>query len=117
MKRRWSLIRENPKAVASLIGGSVLSNIPRGMFMGLIYMIIIQLAVPALSDEAPDIPALNRYVLWYTAIFALYFVLSLWSQTNSFVQSYKISTAIRLKLGDNSEGFLWDSSSPMIPVM
>lgn len=100
MKRRWSLIRENPKAVASLIGGSVLSNIPRGMFMGLIYMIIIQLSVPVLSGETPDFSALNRYMLWYTAIFVLYFILTLWSQTNSFVQSYKISTSIRLKLGD-----------------
>jgi ATP-binding cassette subfamily B protein len=98
--KKWTVFRESPGRVLGLMGGSALSNIPRGLFMGFMFMIVTQLTTPLLQGNSPDLNTLRDYTLIYAGIFLVYFVLTLWSQTNNYVQAYRISTGVRLKLGD-----------------
>ncbi|PIE52031.1 hypothetical protein CSA37_08710 [Candidatus Fermentibacteria bacterium] len=98
--KKWSIYSEDPRRVMSLMGGSFISNIPRGFFMGFVFVLVVQLATPVLMGSEPDIQVLKKYTLMYSATFAVYFLLSLWSQTNNYIQAYRISTGVRLKLGD-----------------
>ncbi|UZJ36932.1 ABC transporter ATP-binding protein [Prosthecochloris sp. SCSIO W1103] len=98
--KKWSLFKEQPRALLSIFVGNFISNLPRGMFTGGIYVIILSLSVPLLTDTSIDFRNLWFFTGLYVFVFLSYFLLSLWGQTNSFVQSYKISTALRLKLGE-----------------
>lgn len=98
--KKWSLFREQPRALLSIFVGNFISNLPRGMFTGGIYVIILYLSVPLLTNTSVDFRNLWFFTGLYVVVFLAYFLLSLWGHTNSFVKSYKISTALRLKLGD-----------------
>ena len=98
--KKWSLFREQPRALLSIFVGNFISNLPRGMFTGGIYVIILYLSVPLLTGGSVDFRNLWFFTGLYAAVFLVYFLLSLWGHTNSFVQSYKISTSLRLKLGE-----------------
>ena len=98
--KKWSLFREQPRALLGIFVGNFISNLPRGMFTGGLYVIIMYLSVPLLMNVNIDFRSLWYFSGLYAIVFLIYFLLSLWGQTNSFVQSYKISTALRLKLGE-----------------
>lgn len=98
--KKWSLFREQPRALLSIFAGDFISNLPRGMFTGGIYVIILYLSAPILTGGSIDFRSLWLFTGLYALFFLLYFLLSLWGHTNSFVQSYKISTSLRLKLGE-----------------
>ena len=98
--KKWSLFREQPRALLSIFVGNFISNLPRGMFTGGLYVIILYLSAPLLMNTSVDFRNLWFFTGLYAVVFLAYFLLSLWGHTNSFVKSYKISTALRLKLGD-----------------
>ncbi len=99
-KRTWNLFRGNGGRIASLIAGNILANLPRGAFAGILYLIILQVTVPVLQGGELEFDILWKYYWMYIAAFVLYIVFSIIGSTNSFVQSYKISTNIRLSLGE-----------------
>ncbi len=98
--KKWSLFREQPRALLSIFAGNFISNLPRGMFTGGVYVIILSLSMPLLTGGSVDFRNLWLFTGLYAAVFLVYFLLSLWGHTNSFVQSYKISTSLCLKLGE-----------------
>jgi ATP-binding cassette, subfamily B, bacterial IrtB/YbtQ len=96
----WSLIRVYKGRIASIIIGNVIANFPRGAFNGLLYLIILNLAVPILKNTGHDFDLLWKYYWYYTGAFVLYIILGIIGQSNSFIQSYTIGTDVRLKLGE-----------------
>ncbi len=97
---KWGVFAKYKKNLANLIGGQILSNIPRGIFQGLVYFFILRLTLPVLSGAKPDISGLMQIYGWYVGIFFLYMLLSIWSETNAYIKAYTISTCIRLELGE-----------------
>ena len=96
----WNLYRENKKDILSIVGRNFLSNIPMGLFHGLLYLFILELALPILLDTSHDFSMLWQLYGFYAAGFIVFFLMSIWSQTNNYVRSYSISTDLRLVLGE-----------------
>lgn len=101
MKSENGQLYKNYKGrVGSIVFGNVLANVPRGAFTGLLYMIILGIAVPFLNGETYNFENLWQYYEFYVGAFCVYILLTIWGTTNSFVQSYTISSDVRLKLGE-----------------
>jgi len=98
--KKWNLFRQAPGRITGIVAGNLAANVPRGMFNILLYLVVIQLVIPVLQGTPHDFTLLWRYALYYAAAFLLYLGASAWSQTNSFVQSYIVSSEIRLDLAD-----------------
>lgn len=99
-RNRWSLFRENRRRVLSVVISNFIANIPRGMFQGLLYFVIIQLTLPFIDGTRCDYSVLWHLYWWYVVAFIAFMLLSIWSQTNTFWQAYSISTDLRLMLGE-----------------
>ena len=96
----WRIGKEYKGRIASIIGGNVVFNFPRGAFTGLLYLVILGLVTPCLEGAGYDFEQLWKYYWCYVGAFVVYIVFAILGQTNSFVQSYTISTDVRLKLGE-----------------
>ncbi|MDD5596998.1 MAG: ABC transporter ATP-binding protein [Victivallaceae bacterium] len=99
-KQNWSLLKAYKGRIGSIVIGNVAANFPRGAFNGLLYLIVLSLAVPVLEKSGHDFGLLWKYYWFYTAAFGLYIVLGILGQCNNFVQSYTIGPDVRLKLGE-----------------
>lgn len=99
-RNTWNLLAEFKRPVLKIIGWNVLANIPRGMFHGLLYFIILRLALPLIEGTPLDFGGLWRLYGWYAAGFAAYLILSMHSLTINFYHAYAISSDLRLILGE-----------------
>lgn len=88
-----------------VIAANFADNILPGVFNIILYLIVIQLAVPVLIQGQIDFAVLKQFCWWYIGIFILYIVLAMWSQTINYVQAYTMSSDLRLKLGDRLRRF------------
>jgi ATP-binding cassette subfamily B protein len=86
--------------LTSIIAGNVLTNIPRGFFNGVIYLMILGLTIPLIKGESIDYSLLERYYLYYLIAFLVYIVFSIFSSINTFAKSYVIGSDIRMRLGE-----------------
>ncbi len=86
--------------IAGLIGGNAVSNIPRGAFTGILFLIIMNISIPVIEKRDFDYDLLYRYFYMYAAAFLIYIVLTIISQRNNFIQSYTIGSDVRLRLGE-----------------
>ncbi len=98
--KRWSLYGEYKGKISSILAGNIISNFPRGAFTGLLYLIIIAVTSAILDGTKQDFNLLTKYYWYYVAAFLFYILFTVIGQTNNFVQSYKISSDLRLKLGE-----------------
>ncbi len=99
-KNKWSFFHENSKRLAAVFGVNLASNILPGVFYIFLYLIVMQLTAPVLMGEQINSVVLWRYCLWYIGTFVLYILLSMWSQTKTYVEAYSISSELRLAMGD-----------------
>jgi ATP-binding cassette subfamily B protein len=99
-EKNWNILGAYKGRISSIIIGNVIANFPRGAFNGLLYLIILSLAVPVLENTKHDFGLLWKYYWFYIGAFALYIILGILGQVNSFVQSYTIGPDVRLKLGE-----------------
>jgi ATP-binding cassette subfamily B protein len=95
-----SFVKVYNKRIASIVGGNVIANIPRGAFNGLLYLIILSITIPVLNHGSHDFDRLWKYYWFYVAAFVLYIILGVIGMSNSFVQSYMIGPDVRLRLGE-----------------
>ena len=98
--KSWNLYTDNRNNISSIIGLSFLSDVPRGLFNGLLYLFILGLVLPVLQDHSHDFAYLWELYAYYVSGFVLYFLLTIISQTNNYYRAYSISTDLRLFLGD-----------------
>ncbi len=98
--QNWTLLNAYKGRMTSIIAGNIIANFPRGAFNGILYLIILNLAVPVLNKSGYDFDLLWKYYWYYTTAFVLYILLGIIGQANSFVQSYTIGPDVRLKLGE-----------------
>ena len=98
--KSWNLYADNRNNILSIIGLSFLSDVPRGLFNGLLYLFILGLVLPVLQDHSHDFAYLWELYAYYVSGFVLYFLLTIISQTNNYYRAYSISTDLRLFLGD-----------------
>lgn len=98
--KKWSLFSEAPLKISGILGLSFLSNVPKGLFSAFIYLFIIQLTLPFYTSASLNYALLWKYFAYYCILFVVYVILEILSHTNSFVQSYSISSEQRLSLGD-----------------
>ena len=99
-KQNWSILKNYKGRIGSIVTGNVIANFPRGAFNGLLYLIVLSLAVPVLEKNGHNFNLLWKYYWFYTAAFGLYIVLGILGQCNNFVQSYTIGPDVRLRLGE-----------------
>lgn len=98
--KKWSIFKDNKRESFSLLFLSFISNIPRGVFAGGTFGIILTLCDPFFNGGDIDFIKLRNYIIYYVVGFFLYMILQVFSLTNCFVQSNKISVKTRLQLGD-----------------
>ena len=96
----WNFFKDHSGRLAFTIGANVLANVPQGIFSIFLYLIIMQLTLPVFTNGEIDFALLWRCFWGYAGVFILYIALSIWSQTNNYVQAYTLSSELRLKLGD-----------------
>ena len=94
------LFKSYQTKISSIVIADIITNIPRGFFNGIIYLMILGLSIPAINGEAVNLQVLHKYYIYYLCAFVIYIILSILSSTNTFVQSYTISSDIRMKLGE-----------------
>ncbi len=99
-QNQWSYFGDYKKQIGGILGSNVLTNIPRGVFQGLTYFVILQLSVPLINNTPHNFGDLWNIYYWYLGGFFLFILMSSWSLTNNFCQAYTISTDLRLKLGE-----------------
>ncbi len=108
-----SVFSEYKSKIIGIVIGNIITNFPRGFFNGVIYFLILGLTIPSLSGDAVDFGKLNSYYIMYLVAFFVYILFSILSSINTFVQSYGISSDIRMKLGEKlrklSLGFFKDN--------
>ena len=56
----WSLFKTYRWRLNSIVLGNILSNIPRGMFQGLAYFVILKLSIPIITNMQRDFMQLWR---------------------------------------------------------
>ena len=100
VQKKRSFVKVYKRRIASIIGGNIIANIPRGAFNGLLYLIILSITIPVLNHGSHDFDRLWKYYWFYVAAFVLYIILGVIGMSNSFVQSYMIGPDVRLKLGE-----------------
>lgn len=98
--KSWDLYADNRKDILSIVGLNFLSDIPRGLFNGLLYLFILGLVLPVLNNTAHDFSYLWELFAFYISAFVLYLMLTVISQTNNYVRAYSISTDLRIVLGN-----------------
>ena len=86
--------------ITGIVGGNAVSNIPRGAFTGILFLIIMNISIPVIEKRAFDYDLLYRYFYMYAGAFIIYIILTIISQRNNFVQSYTIGSDVRLRLGE-----------------
>jgi len=96
----WRLYKEEKGRILNILAGNVVSNLPRGAFTGILYLVILSISVPLLKGTGIDFDVLWKYYWIYTGSFLVYIIFTIFADTNNFVQSYSISTDLRLKLGE-----------------
>jgi ATP-binding cassette subfamily B protein len=101
----WNFFKDHSGRLASVIGANALANIPQGIFNIFLYLIIMQLTLPVFTSGEMNFALLRWYFWGYAGVFILYIALSIWSQTNNYVQAYSMASELRLKLGDRLRQF------------
>ena len=99
-KRKWSFFRENSRKLTIVFGVNLASNILPGVFYIFLYLIVMQLTAPLPTGHQINFTVLWQYCLWYIGAFVLYILLSMWSQTKTYVEAYSMSSELRMAMGD-----------------
>ncbi len=88
------------KKISSIILGNILTNIPRGFFNGVLYLLVLGISLPILNNQSINFTKLYNYYWIYLGAFVIYILSSIISSTNTYSKSYQISSDIRIKLGE-----------------
>ena len=95
-----NIFRNDIFRISSIIIGNIISYIPKGLFTGLLYFIIINITVPVLNGKDFDFNMLWKYYYIYLGAFFIFMIVYLAGQINNYVQSYTIGSDLRIKLGE-----------------